>query len=72
MPLARFMATPAGRIARIVLGIALIVLGFVLGGGWIALAVIGVVPILAGAANLCLIAPILKAPFKGRDALQGR
>lgn len=69
MGLAVFMASPTGRIARIVAGVVLIVLGFVVGGaaGWI-LGIVGLVPIAAGAANMCLLAPILGAPFKGSDA----
>jgi hypothetical protein len=69
MGLAVFMASPAGRIARIVAGVILIVLGLVVGGaaGWI-LAIVGLVPIAAGAGNVCLLAPFLGAPFKGSDA----
>ncbi len=69
MEIAVFMASPTGRLARIVAGVVLIVLGFMVGGavGWI-LAIIGLVPIAAGAGNVCLLAPILGAPFKGVDA----
>lgn len=69
MGLAVFMASPTGRIARIIAGVVLIVLGFVVGGaaGWI-LGIVGLVPIAAGAGNMCLLAPILGAPFKGSDA----
>ncbi|MEZ4522800.1 MAG: DUF2892 domain-containing protein [Thermomicrobiales bacterium] len=69
MGFARFMATGAGRLARIVAGIVLIALGiWVVGGaaGWI-IAAIGIVPILAGAANVCLVSPVIHAPFRGRD-----
>jgi sulfite exporter TauE/SafE len=63
------MASPAGRILRIVAGVVLIVLGLGLTGpaGWV-LATIGLVPIAAGAGNVCLLAPLLGAPFKGSDA----
>ncbi len=69
MFIASFMATPAGRIARIVAGIILIALGLVIGGpvGWIVV-VVGLVPIAAGAANVCLLAPVVHGPFKGSDA----
>ena len=40
-------------------------------GGWI-LAVVGLAPLLAGALNLCFIAPLLKAPFSGKAALQSK
>ena len=68
MGLAKFMSSPAGRIARVVVGLVLIALGLSIGGpvGWV-VAVIGVVPIVAGAANLCLIGPVVGAPLKGAD-----
>jgi hypothetical protein len=67
---ARFMANPIGRGARIIVGIAIVAIGLlVVGGGWgIVLTVVGVVMFLAGAVNFCLLAPIIGAPFKGRDA----
>lgn len=68
MRIARFMASPLGRGARVVLGIILIAVGLLFVGapGWI-LVIVGLVPIVAGAANICLIAPILGVPFKGTD-----
>lgn len=67
MSLARFMATPVGRGIRIAVGIALIIAGLAIGstGGYV-LAVVGVAPLLAGALNVCVLAPLLKAPFSGR------
>jgi hypothetical protein len=72
MGFARFMAAPAGRILRIVSGLVLLYVGFnVVGGGWgIALAAFGVIAILAGTLNLCLIAGLIGAPFRGRDVLK--
>ncbi|WP_369294024.1 YgaP-like transmembrane domain [Tepidiforma sp.] len=69
MALAKFMGSTAGRLLRVVLGIVLIVVGLVVGGpaGWV-IAIIGLVPIAAGAANVCLIAPVIGAPFRGSDA----
>jgi hypothetical protein len=69
MALANFMASTAGRLLRVVLGIVLIVVGLLIGGpvGWV-IAIIGVVPIVAGAANVCLIGPVIGAPFKGSAA----
>jgi hypothetical protein len=75
MAFARFMASPAGRISRVVLGVALVFYGFrVLGGsngsGWgIAVAALGAIAVIAGVFNLCLIAGLLGAPFRGRDVL---
>jgi hypothetical protein len=60
-----FMASPAGRITRIVAGVALIAAGAVLGGGWWALAVVGLVPLAAGILDVCVFAPLLRLPFNG-------
>jgi uncharacterized membrane protein len=71
----RFIASPAGRIIRIVAGLALILVGpLVVQGtlGWI-LAVIGLVPLLAGIFDRCVFAPIFGLPFVGprlRQVLQ--
>lgn len=69
MDVARFMATPAGRGIRIALGLILIWIGVAMDkpAGYV-LEAIGLVPIAAGALNFCLLAPILKAPFWGKDA----
>jgi hypothetical protein len=66
-----FMGHPMGRLLRIVAGLALV------GGGWTmrdttmgtVLMIVGVVPILAGVLNVCLLAPIIGAPVSGRAAL---
>lgn len=72
MEIARFMATPAGRIGRIVLGIIIIYIGVIADKplGYV-LEVIGLVPIIAGALNLCLIGPLLGAPLKGQRYRRG-
>lgn len=69
-----FMASPAGRIARIVAGIALIVLGLVgLGGtGGIIVAVIGLVPLAAGVFDVCVIAALFGRPFSGSKLRSGQ
>jgi hypothetical protein len=59
------MSSSTGRLLRIVAGVALIVIGLIAGGGWIALSVIGLVPLLAGLANVCLLAPLFGQPLKG-------
>ncbi len=64
MGLVRLMQTSAGRIARIVVGIGLMVLGVSLGGAWRVLVAVGLVPILAGAAGLCLVAPLFHVPLR--------
>jgi hypothetical protein len=65
MELVRLMQTSVGRAARVALGVVLIAVGLVLGGGWLALAVVGLVPIIAGSAGLCLLAPLFRAPIRG-------
>ncbi len=65
MRFAQFMSSSTGRLLRIVAGVALIVIGLIAGGGWIALSVIGLVPLLAGLANVCLLAPLFGQPLKG-------
>ncbi len=67
MKFAHFMATPSGRLLRAVVGLALISWGYLIGST--VLMVVGAVPLLAGIFNVCLIAPLLRAPFLGRDAL---
>lgn len=63
------MATSLGRGARVVLGIVLIVIGVAVGGAaGLLIGVVGLVPIVAGVANVCLIAPVIGAPFRGGNA----
>ncbi len=71
---ARFMANPLGRIVRIVAGLALIAVGLfgIKGTTGNIVAVIAVVPLLAGVMNVCLIAAIIGAPLRGRDAVNSR
>lgn len=72
MGFAKFMAGPVGRLARIIAGVALILVGLLVvkDTGGLILAVIGIVPILAGVFNVCLIAPVIGAPFSGQVALK--
>ncbi len=70
---AKFMAGPAGRALRIAVGLGLMVGGANLGGTTgFALALVGVVPAAAGLFNFCLISPLLRAPFWGRQALAAK
>jgi hypothetical protein len=66
-PFVKFMASPAGRITRIVAGIVLIVLGFLVihGVGGIIVAGVGLVPLLAGLFDFCVFAPLFGAPMSG-------
>lgn len=69
MAFTRFMASAAGRTLRILLGLVLVAAGYLLGGAWgIAVAVVGLVPILAGALNFCLLGPLFGSSFRGGTA----
>jgi hypothetical protein len=75
MSFARFMASPAGRAARTAIGVALITLGLTLGGGWLALAAFGLLPLATGVFDLCPVAILAKLPVGGgafRDATRDR
>jgi hypothetical protein len=65
MSFARFMSSTTGRVIRVVAGLALIIWGFA--ADIPALMVVGLVPLAAGAFNVCLLAPLLKAPFSGKS-----
>lgn len=66
-PFVAFMASPAGRITRILAGVALIAWGLLGLGGTTGMivAVIGVVPMVAGVFDFCLFAPLFGAPLSG-------
>lgn len=69
----RFLASTNGRIARVVAGVVLIVVGIAaIGGtaGWV-VAIIGLVPLLAGAFDVCVFAPLFGRAFKGDDLRSG-
>jgi hypothetical protein len=70
MGFAKFMSSGLGRGLRIVVGLVLIGLGlFSVGGtGGVILAVVGAVPLLAGAVDVCLFAPLFGGPLKGAEA----
>ncbi len=67
MGFAKFMSSTVGRAVRIIAGLALIVIGLASGGtGGIILAVVGVVPLLAGIFDVCLIGTLLfGTPLQG-------
>lgn len=70
MAFVAWMSKPAGRILRIVAGIILIGVGLYFQTFWgYVVAVVGVVPVLAGVFNFCLIGPLLGAPFRGSRSL---
>jgi hypothetical protein len=73
-PFVSFMSSTAGRIVRIVAGAALIAWGLLdLGGlAGIAVAVVGVVPLLAGLFDFCVFAPLFGAPLSGPKVRAGK
>ncbi len=68
-PFVKFMSSTAGRIARILAGIALIALGLLVihGTAGIVLAIIGIVPLAAGLFDFCIFAPLLGSPMSGKQ-----
>ena len=74
--LGQLLASTAGRIARVVAGVALIAGGLLAVGGTpgLILAAIGFVPLLAGAFDVCLFSALFGGPFSGRAirAIRGR
>jgi len=64
---ARFINSPTGRLARVVAGLALIAWGYLHrseSAGIIAM-VVGLVPLTAGALDLCIISALLGGPIRG-------
>jgi hypothetical protein len=66
MEILKFMSSTFGRFARIVAGIVLVIVGIALGGGWLALSLVGLVALLAGALDVCLFAPLFGQPLKDK------
>lgn len=65
-PFVKFMASPAGRITRVVAGVVLVALGiFMHSVGGLIVAVVGLVPLLAGLFDFCGFAPLFGAPMSG-------
>jgi hypothetical protein len=72
-PFVSFMASPAGRIARIAAGLALIVwglFGFANATGILVIA-IGAIPLMAGLFDFCVLAPLFGAPLSGTKIRSG-
>ncbi len=66
MRLASWMATASGRGLRVLVGLVLIGVGIEIGGVLgLVLGIVGLVPALAGIGNVCLIAPLFRAPLRG-------
>ena len=66
MGFSKFMASTAGRAVRVLAGVALTVVGGILGGGWWALAVVGLVPLATGVLDICLFNVLFGQPLTGK------
>lgn len=73
-PFVKFMASPAGRMTRIIAGLILVALGLwvINGTGGIIVAVIGLVPLAAGVFDFCVFAPLFGAPLSGPKIRAGK
>ncbi len=73
-PFPKFMAFTAGRIIRVAAGILLVALGLLVirGTGGIILAVVGLVPLVAGLFDFCVFAPLFGAPMSGPRIRAGK
>jgi len=72
-PFVKFMASPAGRLVRIVAGLALIAWGLLgLGGtAGVIVAIVGALPLVAGLFDFCVFAPLFGNPLSGRKIRAG-
>jgi len=63
----RFLASGEGRVARIAAGVILIGAGLfeLTGTAGAIVAIVGVVPVLAGVFDVCIFAPLFGQPFTG-------
>jgi len=66
-PFIKFMASTAGRVTRVIAGLALLLWGIMVLAGTtgIVVAIIGLVPLLAGLFDFCVFAPLFGAPLSG-------
>jgi hypothetical protein len=64
----QFLASTPGRALRVVAGLTLLFLGWVSGGtsGSI-LAIVGLIPLSAGAFDFCLLSALFRGPFWGTE-----
>ena len=72
MAILDFIGSQPGRIVRIAAGIALIAAGVVVGGWWLALTVVGMLPLAAGVFDFCVLGPLFHLPFVGPRFRQAR
>ena len=67
MGFVKWMNGTSGRLVRVLAGVVLVLAGLVLGGWYgITLAVLGLVPLVAGSLGACVVAPALRVPARER------
>ena len=73
-PVVAFLASPAGRIVRVVAGLALILWGVLglAGAIGVVVTIIGLVPLAAGIFDFCVFAPLFGAPLSGARIRAGK
>ncbi len=69
MALIDFMATTTGRLVRVVIGAVIVLIGLLAFDGTLAwvITIIGLVPFMAGAFDICVAAPLFGLPVRGLD-----
>ncbi len=71
MGFAKFMSSTSGRSVRGIVGFILFGLGIALSGAWLFLSAVGLVFIVVGVFDVCLLAPLVKQPLSGKKARAG-
>jgi hypothetical protein len=73
-PFVSFMASTVGRITRIAAGVALVLWGLIglQGTAGVVLAIVGVVPLIAGLFDFCVFAPLFGNPVSGPKIRAGK
>ncbi len=73
MKLIDIIGSQAGRVLRVVAGVGIITTGLRRGGaGGRVMAAAGVVPLAAGAADVCVLGPLVHGPLQGEAFRQHR
>jgi uncharacterized membrane protein HdeD (DUF308 family) len=76
MALIQFLASPTGRIVRVVAGVLLVIVGVAVVSNFVVLGVVivvvGLVPLLAGLLDVCVFAPLFGMSFKGKEIRSAR
>lgn len=72
MRLIELISSQPGRLARVVLGVALVAVGLRSRGPRRVLAVVGLVPLAAGAGDVCVLGPLVGRPFQGEAFRRSR